>query len=240
MSDEITVYWAPGAFSNFDQSWDMLYSEPVSVLAKLMSDKLPGAAIVQCPATKSLLKNVFALSSNIDDEFDFMPNGAALLSNSLGDSKISFSKPRESSFAGYVNATYNLSWLFFATESVNMRLTAPFFPAKGICEGSLFSPGVMDVGAWYRQVNLDWHVPSDTQRISIKEGQELAYIEFETDKKIKFQRYVVTPRLLHISNELAQAHLRYGKHWPLKKKYDLAKKAGMRELILAEIQKNLI
>jgi hypothetical protein len=238
MSDEIIVYWAPGAFSNFDQSWDMLYSEPVSVLAKLMSDKLPGAGIAQCPATKSLLKNVFALTSNIDDEFDFFPKGVSNLNPSLGESKVLFSKPRESSFSGYVNATYNLSWLFFASEPVNMRLTAPFFPAVGICEGSLFSPGTMDVGSWYRQVNLDWHVPETTERISIQEGQELAYVEFETTKKITFQRYVTTPRLMHIANELAQSHIRYGKHWPLKKKYDLAKKAGMRELILAEIEKN--
>jgi len=240
MADEITIYWAPGSFNSFSLSSDLLYSEPISILDKLLKSKTSGAGIAMCPATRGLLSNTFALQSNIDDEFEINSAAFSELNTSLGESKIFFSQPRETSFPEHINVTYNMSWLFFASEPVEMKLIAPYFPAKGICDGSLFSPGSFDIGKWYRQTNLDWHIPESTELISIKEDQELAYLEFKTDKKIKFQRYVVSPRLSAIADELSKSHIKYGKRWAMGKKYDLAKKSGIRELVLSEIKKNLV
>lgn len=245
MSDEITVYWAPATFSKNDTSFDMLYREPESVLSTFMKNKLPKAQMAMCPATKNLMKNIFALKSNIDDNFrisrpisgDFaeLPNGTP-----IGMGKVLLNLERETSFSGYVNVSYGLKWLMFSSEPVVARLTAPYFPAESICDGALFSFGQMDIGKWYRHLNLDWHIPTDTQEVSIKENQSLAYLEFLTDKKVTFKRYVATPRLLQIATETSQAPQRYGRNWPLGKRYEMARRAGHRELVLSEIKKNLV
>lgn len=243
--DAITVYWAPSNFTVLDESWELAYSEPKSILTKFLKQAAPGASMAMCPATKSLLRNTYSLNSRLEDSFEIELGGFKNLNEmpinfELGKNTIAFYKIRESSFPGYVNVSYNLGWLFFSSEPVDIKLTAPFFPSSDICPGSIFSPGKMNIGKWYRPLNVDWHIPSDTKKISIKEGQELAYIEFVTDKKIIFKRYQLTPRLLSLSNEAVASPNRYGTNLPLIKRYEMAKNAKLSKMVLAEIQKNLL
>jgi hypothetical protein len=244
-NNEITVYWAPSKFTDTEASWNLMYSEPKSILKKFIKESSSGAEMAMCPATKNLFKNIYSLNSNVSDEFEISPgmfnNLESVPTNySLGQSKISFSKVRNSSFSGYINVSYNLGWLFFASEPLEIRLTSPFFPNSEICPGSLFSPGQMDIGRWYRPINLDWHIPSDTKNISISSNQELAYIEFMTDKKIIFKRYGLTDKLRSLSDEAVESPARYGRNLPIVKRYEMAKNSGITQIVLSEIQKNLI
>lgn len=243
--EEITVYWAPATFTNQNLSSDLLYSEPESILNKFIKTRIAGSEMSKCPATKNLLKNFFALTSNIEDNFSIMhPAEGSLLDMSggeyIGMGKVPMQIERKTSIEGYINVTYNLRWLMFASESVEMRIVSPFFPSSSICENALFSPGQFDIGKWYRHINLDWHIPLETKDISIAENQELAYLEFLTNKKIIFKRYVPTPRLLYLATDTINSGNKYGKGWPLSKKYELSKKAGFPDLVLSEIRNNIV
>lgn len=245
-NDTITVYWSPALFSKDEVSWDLIYSEPESLLTRFIENKTVKAPMGFCPATKEMLRKLYAITSNIDDEFEIINSSPMMIDEipgtgvPIGNGKVSFHAPRESSFDGYINAEYNIKYLMFATEPLKIRLTSPFFPNSEICPGSMFSPGEMDIGKWYRPINLDWHIPSNTKSISIKKNQDLAYIEFFTDKKIKFQRYTMTKRLAHLSDETAESGNRYGKFMSLQERYGLAEKAGLKDLVLSEIQKNIV
>jgi len=243
--ETLTVYWAPAQFIAADESWNMLYSEPENILAKFMRDKKPGADMAMCPSVKGLMKNTFALSSNLNDQLIVDPLVIAREPEKrnrplAGQSKISFFVERSTSFEGYANISYNLKWLFFSEEPVEMKLTAPYFPATALCEGALFSPGRMNVGLWYRALSLDWHIPLTTTEINIKEGQELAYVEFETDKKVILKRYTLSSALAHMAVESSRVPWIYEKNLPLAKRYEMAKKANVSQLVLNEIKKNLV
>jgi hypothetical protein len=244
-NETITVYWAPAKFTTVDESWNLAYAEPQPVLTKFIKSKLPGSQIGLCPSVKDLLANTFALTSNMDDQFKLFPQDekemeAHPVDAPLGQSKLAFYKPRESSFPGHVNVVYNLSWLFFASEPVTMRLLPPFFPASSFCDGALLAPGEVDVGRWFRPMNLDLHIPSSTKEVSIREGQELAYIEFITNKKIVFKRYSLTAYLHSIARDAINAPARYGKNLPLEKRYRMFERAGLPDIVLSEIRKNLV
>lgn len=249
MSDTITVYWAPALFNKEDgDSWEMFYSEPEPVLAKLMGDSKARSQIRSCPAVKDILKNTYSINSTLEDIFPLDENFWRILESAPYNdssvvplnSKVAIMKPRESSFPGYVNINYMLSWLFFADEPLEVEFTAPYFPAETVSDGALFSPGRMDIGKWYRPFNLDIHLDKNANLFKILEGQQLVYLKFNTDKKIVFKRYVMTRKLQSLAREFTNAPNLFGRNLPLSKRYDLAKRTQILEIVASEIKKNVV
>lgn len=245
--DPIIVYWAPAGYNLEHESWSLTYSEPVSVLSNFLSETTSKSEIRSCPATKSLFKNTFAINSALEERIDLSNSGLELKAGTesrrepVGSgAKIELRKERQSSYPGYINVTYNLSWLFFASEPVKMRWTAPYFPASQPTQGSLFSPGVMDIGQWFRPVNLDYHIPVSANSFNIDEGQPLAFVEIETDRRVVFERFELSNRLWHLSTELSSSSTNYGKNKSLIQRYKMAKNSRLSDRVLSEIRKNLI
>ena len=242
----IIVYWAPAAFNAGLDSWDMLYQEPTFVFSEKIKMNTHNGIMPLCPATKNALKNVVSLNSAIDDSFDLPTeflNDVAYMDNAVPiptESKIDLLKERKSSLDGYVNFSYNLKWLFFASEPLEARFTAPYFPNKSPVDGAILSIGQYDIGKWFRPFNLDYHVPLGSKHFSILENDPLAYIEFMTDRKIIFKRFLLSPILRGISTESVDSGLRYGKNKGLAHKYQMAEKSKIRQIVLSEISKNLI
>jgi hypothetical protein len=202
--------------------------------------------ITMCPASKHVFRNIFSFKSNIDDEFD-IPDGV-LENISKHDDKVTIStggkislfNSRRTSYEGYANVTYNMSWLLFADEPVEARFTAPFYPASSPIEGALLSGGQFDIGKWFRPFNMDFHVPFNAKKVSFKEGQPLFFLEIMTNKKVEFKRFKLSTRLHQMSREMGTAPNRYGKFKTLAQRYESAKKAQIPEIILSEIKDNLI
>ena len=180
MTEEIIIYWSPNIrASKF--SANLLFPKPESLASIIHRDKVPGSALLQCPANKDAMKNIFVMKAGVDDTITF-PEGYldTIASNGMDGlpmklkSVAEMLKARDTTFEGYTNVVYNLQWLVFSSEPVMMRLTAPWYPATSPCEGSLFSFGQMDVGRWFRTLNLDYHIPNDTKEFVVKEGDALA------------------------------------------------------------------
>lgn len=244
--NEITLYWAPANTIAGFSSWDMLYSEPESLSKSMIANRTSNGIMKFCPASNDLFRNIFQVKSTIDDFRTLIPgqNMAASSINEevdLGEGgKVRLYSPRVSSIKGYVSASYNLSWQFFASEPLKIKFTAPYYPASTPTENALLSAGVFDAGRWFRSVNLDYHLPIDSTKFQISKGQPLFYLEALTEKRIKLQRFTMSPRLQTIATEVAEASKRYGPFRNLSERYDLATKAKLPEIILNEIAKNLI
>lgn len=245
--EKTIVYWAPGYYNSDTESWELLYEEPKSLLPEFISKRKAKSEMSVCPSVKNILQNTFVVKSTLEDNI-LLPNLSEIESADpskfkekvLGDSKVAMIHLRPTSFDGYVNVSYNLKWLFFSEDSLQVRLTPPFFPESPLCSGSIFSVGEMDIGKWFRPMNLDYHIPEKTSEIIIKEDQPLAYFQFLTDKKVILQRFNMTPKLLSLSKEMSNASQRYGRGWSLNKRYALANKSSVRKIILSEIKKNLV
>jgi hypothetical protein len=133
-----------------------------------------------------------------------------------------------------------MSWNFFASEPVTARFSAPFFPSAEPVKNSYLSIGEFDIGKWYRTFMLEYHVPITSTYFSIKQDQPLFFIEFFTNKKIKFKRYTMSSELANLALEAGQSPTRYGQRKSLFERYKMAHGAGVPKMVLREIQKNLV
>jgi hypothetical protein len=147
---------------------------------------------------------------------------------------------RKSSYKNYSNLIYEMRWLFFSEESVNVKFTAPYFPATSPTPGAFLSPGRYDIGQWYRQFMLDYHIPLNDSTFKIKENDDLFYMHVETDKKVVFKKYALSLRLQALNIESSMASKRYGAFKSLNERYLMAKKTNYLESIRTEIKKNLL
>jgi hypothetical protein len=243
----ITVYWAPSIFTTNDPSWDMLYTEPKFLMEELNKKNKHDGLMIKCPAIKQNLKNVVSFNSAIDDVFslpgDKMKNIAfteTALEPIETTSKLFFAKMRKSSMDGFINVKYNMNWTLFADEPLEMRFTAPYFPTASPTENSYLASGQFNIGKWFRELSLDYHIPLESKQFSIKRGQPLFFAEFLTDKKIVMKRFQISPRLKSLLQETAQSTSRYGKFKTLLDRYKMAHDARIPEIVLNEIKKNLI
>jgi hypothetical protein len=247
-NETIEVYWSPATYIPEQESWALLYPEPLPVFADLVKKSTPKNKFTTCPAVKNTLKNVFALRAAIDDTHTLDPRQLKQMAKSESeyqtiespDGFLPLQKPRASSIEGFIDVTYHMRWLFFASEPLEMRLSAPYFPANSPTEGALFAPGEFNIGKWYRQINLDWHIPVDSTSFSVKADDPLAFIEFKTDKKIVLKRYNLTQSLMNLAFEASDSSRRMGKFKTLVERYKQAHSAKIPQLVLSEIRKNLV
>jgi hypothetical protein len=252
-NDCITVYWAPAPYVTEENSWTQAYPEPVSLLSELNKERnknnknKDAKNMFACPSYVDAMKNVFVLKSALDDIIK-IPDHLHVLDIPTdryplqyeSESKLLAVLARETSINNHVNIAYNLGWLMFADEPLEARFTAPYFPAHTPGEGAILAAGQMDIGQWYRDYEIEYHVPQGTDELVIKENQPLAYVQFMTDKKIILKRYNLTPVLRNIASECAESGLRYGRFKTLAQRYAMGKRALLPEQVLNEIKKNLV
>jgi hypothetical protein len=246
--DTITVYWAPISFDQGEESWSMLYPEPYALRKDLNDRAEINASIRICPAIKDGTSNVFVLSSSLDEDFDIpletveamVDAGLVGQSIPIDGASVDFRLTRAPEYKDYYNYTYNLAWQIFADEPLEMRATSPWFPPSSPLEKASLLPGQFDIGRWYRPIYLEYITPKDSTHFSLKAGDPLAYLEFMTDKKIIFKRYIPNDRLIQLSQEFTFSPKRFGFFKKLSEHYAMAKKAKMPEIVLAEIKKNLV
>jgi hypothetical protein len=245
----VEVYWAPAPFVNSKESWNLLYPEPELVKNKLHSIRTDfDRGFFSCPVTRENLNNLYSLKSSVTDVIDLPVEYLKQIHMKEGTEKVpsfnrqivSLNKERPSSLKGYSNLSYNLSWLFFASEPLNLRLSAPFYPTKTPSDGAFLFGGEMDIGEWFRPINLDYHVPLESTTFSVQEGDELAYIKFVTTKKVVLKRFILNDTLHSLSLEMTNASLLYNKFQPIIKRYEMAKASKIKNIILKEIKNNLV
>jgi hypothetical protein len=250
MNNEIVVYWSPSVIG-----WEMLYEEPKSIYSDIKNKvnrnlHKKNSNMLACPASNDVLQNVYVIKSTIDDyytlpveylkeleQLEFIAEEIMLPGNK---NKIAFSVMRQSTLEEYWDIEYNLHWVFFAEEPLKMKVTSPYFPHNAPAPGAFVTAGQMDIGQWFRNINLNYFVPKTATSMEFKVDDSLMYLEFMTDKKIVFKRFQITPLIESILQETAESPSRYGTHLPLVKRYEMAKKSKLRERVLTEIKKNLI
>jgi hypothetical protein len=249
-NEEVVVYWSPAVIG-----WEMLYTEPKSIYSNIRSKAKYNSVeknsnMFACPASNDVLQNVYAIKSNLDDCYELPIQFLEELEQQqtinfpvmlpMNRNKISFISQRKSILEGYWDIEYNLKWVFFADEPLKMKVTSPYFPHSAPTPGAFVSAGQMDIGQWFRNINLNYFVPKTATSMEFKVDDSLLYLEFMTDKKIVFKRFQTTPLLNEMLLECHESPQRYGRNMPLAKRYEMAKKSKLRERVLTEIKKNLI
>ena len=244
--EPITVYWAPAQFLLDQESWNFVYQEPTSVSKEFYDSLHRDTDSSKCPAARFFYYNTYSINSTVEDKFTFPPGLLQDLyySDEIHvrlpvNSNVSIEKTRQNEMQGHVNLSYNLVWFFFSEEDLTMRFSAPYFPASSPMKGARLASGSFDIGKWLRPVNLEYYVPLDVEEFVVEEDQPLAFVEFDTDRPIVLKRFNMDNRLANIVTEVVESD-RYSFLRNLKDRYKLFQKTKMRDVILAEIKKNLV
>jgi hypothetical protein len=205
-----------------------------------------------CTAAKGIFHNVFTFKCAMDDKVLISKQKLEEAENELpnrpagfhlepdNNSKIGIMAARPTSFEGYSNIAYNMGWIFFADEPVVGKFTAPYYPPVAPTEDCRLSAGKFDIGSWFRPFKLDYHIPTKDTELVFTEDMPLFFVEFETDKKVIFKRFIMTDILENLYLEMSESTARYAAHMPLVNRYKMAKNAKMAEQVLHEIKKNVV
>lgn len=251
-NNTVTVYWSSSKSWETTTSYNLLYQEPVSLISDLnkirnnsLNKGINAGKMFSCPAFLDSLKNVFVVKSNMELKFKLNDH---IMKDSFPEYPWNFNDAgplllqvvRESSFNNYINIELNMGWLFFAEEPLVAKFTAPYFPTSQPTNGAIMGVGEFDIGSWYRDYTLDYHIPKDAKELYFAKNQPMFYLDIKTDKKIVFKQYTLTNRLRELAQDCVESPSRYGSKIPLLEKYDSFKNAKMNKLILAEIKNNLI
>ncbi len=244
MSNNITVYWAAPAVpkSFFQSPLNFNFSEPTKVLNVLRTNKTKEPQpqnVFSCPAHNSMLNNVYQVNSTQNYTFDLnqvhLTNSWPWYSHSYD-----FVSPRKCSLEGYSDIEPAYSWLFFASEPLVARFTAPYLPTISPADGSFLVCGEFDIGQWYRPFVLNYMVPKHVPYLTVLKNNPLFFVEFKTDKNIVFKQYESTESLYDYSGRCIRSPVEVGRSYTLEPRYNWLHETITTKVIIDEIEKNLV
>ena len=251
MKDSITVYWAPKASSDVDgKDWTFLYPKPRSLFSSIkehLSDVNPevefssGSTILACPAVSAKSKKIIVFNSPITASYKYkLLDTNECIVEPTSREYIDFKISRQPTIDYGPCISFSLGYYFFSEEPLNAYFTPPMFhPTQYTRYGSPIF-GEFDIGQWFRPYNFEIQMWDKEGELHIKEGEPLFYVEFKTDKKIIFKRFNLNNKLKKIGSSCTTSSSLFGQLEPFEERYRRFNDAGMGDIILDEINKNII
>jgi hypothetical protein len=244
---ELTVYWAP-AFNPDDQKdpWlrahgSLVYPDPKSLHSDLMSEKNPDrgpSTFLSCAAAVSSFNRTAVFYNSIDCTYDY---DLSDVDNPKVDPKderyLNFFIRRPPALLDKPTVEFQLRYSFFCEEPLEMSITPPMFHKPRYTRYATAVPGQFNIGKWFRPFVFEIQLWEPKGTLSFEAGEPLFYAKFDTDRKIKMQRFVYTKQLEMYS---ATSVNFYKNEKSLDKRYDLFESTSMRELVLKEVKNNLV
>lgn len=232
-----TVYWCPSfPFSEID--WNQLYYDPVSLYDELRPNKTdsnPGDNFFYCPAFSNFAKNTFILKNPIESHFKIINNQLISQGSNFIQSHIN----RPPSMIDRVLLEYGLQWLFFSEEDLEITLTSPYIDVPEHTKYATLIPGRFNISKWFRTINLEYNLLPGMDEIKIQKNENLAFISFNTDKKIQFKRFENNFKIESYAKSCAMSSS--WESWiPLLTRYQRFRDTRMKDLILKQIKNNLL
>lgn len=234
----ITIYWGPA-----DDNWNPLYRTPENLYTELLKNKNPKSgrdSFFNCPAAADVLKSTFVFKNALDTKFsyDFSDENNPQIINHNG-LEVNLTKPSGIKGGGYVNIS--MKWLFFAEESVMIKISSPSFhePTDLIKQGIVPS-GRYDISQWFRPYSYEVQMYNEKGMVVLNEGDPMFYLEIITDRPIELKRFITTEKLHDYYAQCLRSREYFGILKPLSERYKVFKAAKMDKIILKEIKANLI
>ena len=188
-----TIYWA--VYSSLDlQTRQNLLMKDIESVHKNLSKKINSAnnksSYMACVSYHDYLKNTYILKHPYTTEWQYATNG----SNDLFNLRL-----KDSAFMNSYLVDYDLQWIFFSEDDVELETTPAFFHQKESDKYGHIVAGSFNISKWFRPISLSWQLWENVQEIKFKEDDAIAYLKFKTKNKIKLVRFEMTPKLEEIA-----------------------------------------
>lgn len=191
-----------------------------------------------CPSFHQFIKNVFVLKSPYT--YDFNIKGSEVESD-LYDQVFFDNHMIVRSIPSQLFSLEPHLIFFTEEDSLNMSLEHPWLEDNSYTQKCITIPGIINIGTYFRAIDFAFHLKKEFKNFSITEGDIFYYARFHTDHKIKFQRFMSTPKIDEYRNYIS--HIKTNRVYKLKSLdyfYSFFKKFDYKSHILKEIKENLI
>jgi hypothetical protein len=244
----LTVYWAPSSTVENSYQQLLLNLKPTRLIQEVSKNKTinpnplsalsatpPLGGLHLCTAFHELMTNVFIIRSPFDMEVHLNDEGYIDRSKDYSGWFVE----RTSSLEGMKSLDMDMYYLFFAEEPVNVTITSPYMHKTSQPDWGFITPVKFDVSKWFRPYGLIFHLWPGVNKLTFKKGEPIAYLHFETKRKIEFKQFYMTTEIFNQAR--ACGNIKHVLPFePLEKLYDLFFRSGMRTRVLEEVKKHLI
>jgi hypothetical protein len=188
----VNVYWTrsnPGwedlqklGFSSSTYMSPMRIEEPISLTKHLDYKNFFGPLVSKCPAVIDDLKNTFVIKSPVDLTLYIENNSFKIDHQELDFAQSFIGEPQGKFGIHQLSFCYN----FFSEKSLTITQLPAFYDSNSFTNNTFSISGSFDIGRWYRPSGKPaFIIRPDTKKITIKQGDALLYIKFNTADKIK-------------------------------------------------------
>lgn len=182
-----TVYWCP-VIKNDNLGVDELkIYEPESVIKTINPKDFFGLDASRCPAIVDEIKNTFAIRSPIDFHINYDAEGD-IISNSPYDQQF---------LANYlgqpnperVHQIQDPCYFFFCEEDLTVTQLPAYYAENSVTENCMQITGTYNISKWARPVAPAIKFKKHTSEYSVTRGDIICYYKFNTEEKIRLQRF---------------------------------------------------
>lgn len=243
-----TIYWGLALSPDQkDRTYFLNVVEPVpviSLLKKLRNDTnitsdTRGGDFLKCPAVIGSIRNTYAVLSPID--LDIVWDGQSIHTKNYDQDFFNKFVFIRDSTKGYMSMSLSLL-VFFAESSVNMRYMTASYSKTDFLKKTTLITGEYNIGDWFRPVDIGFII-NEPSTVSIKKGDPLFYVKFDTDSNIVLKRFFHDSSLEEIIQDCVRIKY-YTQNWPivnyLNTIYKLFRESKIKNLILKRIKANLM
>lgn len=242
----ITIYWSPWATLDGEIHQTLLDLKPQSLLTDLRNRKpnnpqipltnniIASGNYQACSALHTLAKNMFIFRSPLNVSVDLDHTGAIIPSRYSG-----WFSERLSSIENAFCIDYNLPFLLFSEDSVDLTLTPPYMHKTKQTDFGFLTAASFDISRWFRSIPAIYQLWEGVNHLEILENEPISYIKFNTDKQIIFKQFKLSPDVIK-TVRACQDYKMAKPAQPMYKLYDLFTRTGVRDRVLKVIKDNVL
>lgn len=235
---EHIVYWAEAQNGAEEYDWNLLYYKPESLykeLTKNINKDNSSVSFFECPAFKDIATHTFIIKNPLNSGYIIENDNIIPQTNCSIFAEII----RQPAISNNILIRYNFPIILFSEEPINVSLLPPYLHKPGYLNYGAIIPGKYDISSWFRPMSMEINLWDSVKEFHIKEDEPLAYISFDTEKRIKLVRFSINDELFKILNSCSSAG-RWEPKVPLIKRYKRFNETKTNNIVLKNIKENII
>jgi len=237
MSDTVTVYWGFDAIHKNVSQYK--FEQPSRI--KLDIDNIASnrnSVFAKCPAYQNVLNNTFCIKS----KFDFtlgIENGKTVVKHPYTNdnfvTEFTTTRAIEVKLFGII-----CPYIFYCDEPLDMTLTGAHFNQNEFINNTMVLPGEFNINNWVRPIEIAFFMKNNVSEVKINDNDVLAYVNFNTSKKIIFKRFRITEDINNTIREFIRLRAYSKDFHNLEYFYNYFKINKMNKYIKNMIKENLV
>lgn len=231
MKNESIVYWAVVSKIELDSRQNLLLDPPKSLKKELMhrvNPNRPAAAYESCKSFHQVFTNMFMLTHPYTLEWNkSIPKGTI------------FNHRDDSGFLDSELVDYDLQWVFFSEDSIEMEITPAYLHQKKSDSYGYLVAGSYDISKWCRAINLSWQLWDKVEELAFNEGDAAAYLNFRTKNKVVLKQFQPTDKMYEVMLG-CQGFKKIKPNQSLESLYHRFTRTHRDKIVLKEIKNNLL